>query len=228
VTRLELSRAFMPPEVQDRLFRRVAGLRVLDLSGSRTRRDRGLPGALAASLGALAHLTELYLCDLRLDAFPGEQLKGLGRLRVLDLSCNRIAAVPDEVACLTSLRRLKMKVNKLEHLTSKMGELGNLEHLDVSFNSLRTLPESLERCPRLRDVECLYTRMKGIPLWLLKKRVRQSERKGKVCVIERPVGDVKAPADGEARHEEKKRRRLSSPGHFEQIHAARPGATTTR
>jgi len=50
----------------------------------------------------------------------------------------------------------------------------------VSFNRLHELPGTLEACNRLTDVKCSYNNMKGIPLWLLRRRVAFRRRvKGK-------------------------------------------------
>mmetsp|Transcript_41253 Transcript_41253/g.68929 ORF Transcript_41253/g.68929 Transcript_41253/m.68929 type:complete len:554 (+) Transcript_41253:85-1746(+) len=170
---LGLSGAKLRPSSQDLLFKSLSCLLSLDIANTRLE-------SVAYSLSSLTNLTRLELQHNNLEVLNGQAIITLSNLSYLDLSGNKIVRLPKEIVNLHSLRILKLKANRLTALDQDLGKLQNLEYLDVSFNRLHELPGTLEACNRLTDVKCSYNNMKGIPLWLLRRRVAFRRRvKGK-------------------------------------------------
>ncbi|MEV6637631.1 leucine-rich repeat domain-containing protein [Actinoplanes sp. NPDC051470] len=133
-------------EVPGEIFR-LPGLEGLNLAGNRLT-------ALPPEAGSGAALRHLDLSENRLTALPAElagtglvdlrlrdnaladaaPLTGLRRLRLLDLSGNRLRALPRLDT--TELTRLDLSGNALETLPSWFGALRGLRVLDLSGNRL--------------------------------------------------------------------------------------------
>lgn len=78
------------------------------------------------------------------DAF---QVYKLPLLEILDLSRNRINALPEEVSRLTSLRVLSVMQNRLDDLPAGLSEMNKLQILKVAGNPLKyPLRRALEAC----------------------------------------------------------------------------------
>ena len=84
----------------------------------------------------------------RLDALP-EELCRLSRLHTLDISFNALAAVPDAIGELKSLRSLLLQQNSLESLPAALSLCAKLELLDAAANNLSALPASMGSLQRL-------------------------------------------------------------------------------
>ncbi|MBK04226.1 MAG: hypothetical protein CL920_30300 [Deltaproteobacteria bacterium] len=65
------------------------------------------------------------------------------RLRILDLSTNRLQHLPNNLSKLTQLRILHVDHNELTQFPTSCGELKKLEELKLSHNKLTSLPESI-------------------------------------------------------------------------------------
>lgn len=77
----------------------------------------------------------------------------------LDLSKLGISELPTEVWDLKSLERLDLSSNRLTALPKQISQLNNLIHLDISHNNINTFPDDVLRLLRLRF---LYIRNNGI------------------------------------------------------------------
>ena len=64
-------------------------------------------------------------------------------LQSLDLSNNRLDAIPDSIGLMSCLRQLLLPRNNILVLPETCGQLKLLQELDVSHNPLQNLPGSL-------------------------------------------------------------------------------------
>lgn len=80
--------------------------------------------------------------------------RGLAQsLTRLDLSFNRLAVLPCEIAMLSALRTLDVRCNQLTTLPAELGQLNQLAVLDLQYNRIFTVPDCLTRCVSLERVE---------------------------------------------------------------------------
>lgn len=90
---------------------------------------------------------------------PVKELAELPKAVKLDLSCNKIATLPDAFCALTHLKELDLSKNQLRELPANFGRLSALQKLDLYGNNLTTLPLSMCRMKALRWLD-----LKGNPL----------------------------------------------------------------
>ncbi|XP_054929378.1 uncharacterized protein [Dermacentor andersoni] len=90
---------------------------------------------------------------------PVKELAELPKAVKLDLSCNKITALPDAFCALTHLKELDLSKNQLRELPANFGRLNALHKLDLYGNNLTTLPLSMCRMKALRWLD-----LKGNPL----------------------------------------------------------------
>ncbi|XP_077518962.1 uncharacterized protein LOC144128985 [Amblyomma americanum] len=90
---------------------------------------------------------------------PVKELAELPKAVRLDLSCNKIAVLPDAFCALAHLKELDLSKNQLRELPANFGRLNNLQKLDLYANNLTTLPLSMCRMKSLRWLD-----LKGNPL----------------------------------------------------------------
>ena len=75
-------------------------------------------------------------------------------LQVLNISSNRLKALPDSIGQLERLRVLNTSYNRLKALPDSIGNLKWLEHLDLQDNQhLKVLPAALARATRLKEIK---------------------------------------------------------------------------
>ena len=90
----------------------------------------------------LPHLTVLNLSHNKISAMP-DSIFGFIHLRLLDLSYNSLEAIPLTVCCLRELRKLDLSHNKISKIPSNINHLKKLDKLNVSHNNIEYLPLSL-------------------------------------------------------------------------------------
>ncbi|XP_076156662.1 leucine-rich repeat protein 1 [Alosa pseudoharengus] len=115
-------------------------LRKLDLSHNHIKK-------LPATIGDLSLLAELVLHNNHLEAFsPALCLSSLQRtLQYLDLSQNRLQALPAQFCQLRELVNLKLDDNKLTSLPTRIGQLSKLRYLSAAHNQLAHLPSDFRK-----------------------------------------------------------------------------------
>jgi hypothetical protein len=139
-------------------------------------------GRLARRSSPVTHL-DLRHCGL--DEFPREIFDLAGTLTMLDLSGNRLRALPDDLPRLRALRILFCSDNPFETLPAVLGQCAGLdivgfkanaiEHvpaaalpaglrwLILSDNRVATLPETLGNCRRLQKLALAGNRLAALP-----------------------------------------------------------------
>lgn len=116
-------------------MRFFVALRKLDLSNNHIKK-------LPATIGDLGCLSELLLHNNHLEAFSDALcLSSLQHsLQLLDLSHNRLRALPAQFCRLRELVNLKLDSNELACLPFHIGRLSKLRYLSAAHNRLAALP----------------------------------------------------------------------------------------
>ena len=96
-------------------------------------------------------LTSLNLSINRLTAIPAE-IGQLINLTELYLNLNQLSAIPPEIGRLTNLTRLYLRDNQLTELPSEIGQLTNLKFLYLGRNKLVTVPSEIGRLTNLVEL----------------------------------------------------------------------------
>lgn len=105
------------------------------------------------SKGSLKTRIEGNSLDLSLSELtepPVKELAELPKATRLDLSCNKIADLPDAFCSLVHLKELDLSKNRLKELPANFGMLNSIQRLDLYANNLTTLPLSMCRMKNLR------------------------------------------------------------------------------
>ncbi|TAL61664.1 MAG: leucine-rich repeat domain-containing protein, partial [Bacteroidetes bacterium] len=71
-------------------------------------------------------------------------------LQVLDVSSNKLEALPDSIGKLKNLRKLAAGKNEIGGIPKQIGELSNLEILDLWSNQIVIFPDELNKLKKLR------------------------------------------------------------------------------
>ena len=119
-------------------------------------------GSLKKHIETAEKTGALSFTDQKLEKFPPEltkvnpcpsppdPLQVVANLRNLDLSGNRIRALPENIGAFKMLKTLTMSKNQLEALPSQTGLLTKLENLNLAFNLLPSIPSSLQQLKNLK------------------------------------------------------------------------------
>jgi len=105
---------------------------ILDLSGQNLKR---VPNEVFEK----TNLEELDLSDNEIEGAIQAEVRHLTKLRVLDLSNNKMTGLPAEVGQLHYLEELNLSNNEFTGLPYELGNLKKLKILDISGNSYSEL-----------------------------------------------------------------------------------------
>lgn len=122
---------------------------------------------------------ELVLAGLGLRSLPPifDSLPFILRLNRLDLSDNRLTAVPKQIGRLRNLRALALNYNQLILLPEEICQLENLQYLSAINNRLAALPENIGRLRQLH-----FLQLEGNYLNVLPEKLGQLERLHSLCL----------------------------------------------
>ncbi|KAM0935416.1 putative leucine-rich repeat domain superfamily [Dioscorea sansibarensis] len=134
------------------------GAVVLDLQGKLMDQIEWLP----LSLGKLQDVTELNLSENRIMALPST-IVSLTCLRKLDIHSNQLINLPDSFGELSNLIDLDLHANQLKSLPASFGNLTSLTNLDLSSNRLSSLPETLGNLKSLRKLNVETNELEELP-----------------------------------------------------------------
>lgn len=98
--------------------------------------------SLPEAIFAFKNLQELSAHGVRLKVL-NHRIGELKKLRVLDVSRNKLVRVPEEIGQLTQLEKLIINRNKIEELPESIGNLKKLELIDAWNTTLYVLPSSI-------------------------------------------------------------------------------------
>jgi protein-tyrosine phosphatase len=83
---------------------------------------------------------------------------------VLDLSNNKLTALPDDIQYLSLLEKLIVGNNAIGELPESIGSVVNLVVLDANHNRLRQLPQSLMFCEKVEALYFDYNQFEELPM----------------------------------------------------------------
>ncbi len=87
----------------------------------------------------------------------------LKQLKLIDLSRNQIALLPESLGECTSLVEFLLVGNKLQGLPLSIGQLSKLEVLDLSANSIGVLPPSFGNLVALKRLNLSANQLRDVP-----------------------------------------------------------------
>lgn len=140
-----------------------ANLETLDLSATGRTAD-SIPEELGSSL---PNLRQLELTNNKLDAVP-PGLLNMPALERLDLSDNAIVVLPDAIAGWTGLVMLNVSRNKLLALPAAVGSLTTLRTLYANHNGIVELPVEMARLTKLQQLRLAGNALASVPAEVLK------------------------------------------------------------
>lgn len=124
-------------------------------------------GSLKKHLETAEKTGALSFTEQKLERFPPDLAKVVGNLRTLDLSGNRIKALPENIGAFKVLKTLTLAKNQLEAIPQDIGQLVKLENLNLAFNLLTAIPSSVSQLRNLKEVNLSQNRLKTFPSCLL-------------------------------------------------------------
>jgi internalin A len=107
----------------------------------------------------------LTLTNLALTEIP-DSFFTLPDLEEIDLSRNKLTAVPDSLRQCTKLINLTLKNNLISAIPNWIGELANLQVVDIGYNKLTAIPENFVELPALRLLSLSGLGLTSIPDWI--------------------------------------------------------------
>ncbi len=120
-------------------------------------------GSLKNHIATAEKTGALSFSEKRLDEFPSALQKASGVLRNLDLSKNKISALPSSIGSYKMLKTLRLSENRLHALPAEIGGLDKLESLFVSGNALVDLPSSMAGLRSLKVLDASANQLKTFP-----------------------------------------------------------------
>lgn len=107
--------------------------------------------------------TVLNYCSRHLSQLVPSSFSELKSLTTLQLCCNSLTELPQEICLLRRLETLSLSNNKLKSLPSTIGYLINLEALHLDRNKLTTLPRSFSGLKKLKVLSIAANELTEIP-----------------------------------------------------------------
>lgn len=117
---------------------------------------------LPLSIGKLSDVTQIDLSENRIMALP-TTIIGLKALTKLDLHSNQLINLPNSFGELINLIELDLHANRLKSLPDSFGNLTNLADLDLSSNDFKQLPESIGSLISLKRLNAETNEIEELP-----------------------------------------------------------------
>lgn len=92
-----------------------------------------------------------------------DEITQLSRLKVFDLSGNRLISLPAKIGQLTNLQRLYLNGNQLSRLPGGISQLANLQVLYLSHNQLSNLPAEISQLTNLQGLYLDHNQLTSLP-----------------------------------------------------------------
>ncbi len=101
-------------------------------------------------------------------SFPSELLSFAATLTSLNLSFNKLVALPATIAAFENLQTLDVRNNALSSLPNDIGRLVKLQDIVLAMNSFSILPPALAGLPKLTTIVASDNKLQVIDVGLLK------------------------------------------------------------
>lgn len=101
-----------------------------------------------------------------LEELPVELPLRLPHLSYINLSYNRLTAIPESFGLFFHIRTVILNNNRIKELPKSFVHLVKLEKLDLSHNAIRELPEDLGKMEMLTSLNVCHNKLKTLPLSL--------------------------------------------------------------
>jgi len=124
-------------------------------------------GSLKKHLETAEKTGALNFTDKGLEKFPPDLFKVEKNLRNLDLSNNKLGALPENVGNFKMMKTLMISKNKIQSIPEDVGKMTKLENLNVSYNLLQSIPSSFQQLKNIREVNLSHNQISNFPLSLL-------------------------------------------------------------
>lgn len=115
---------------------------------------------------ALLHPDEVVSLTLKhkkLRAWPDAELRQFKNLKHLDLTSNKITALPADLSYLAGLESLTMTNNKLDSLQSSVGDLKSLKELKLGNNEIYHVSPRIGQLTQLTTLELWSNNIRYLP-----------------------------------------------------------------
>ena len=100
-----------------------------------------------------------------------KKITNLSKLKILDVSYNKIKILPDKINKLINLQILNLNNNNLVHLTKSVGKLINIKKIYISFNRIIQLPKSLNNLDSLDYICCFNNPINNLHEITIKNKI---------------------------------------------------------
>lgn len=115
--------------------------------------SRQLTHVMPSAFGLIKSLTTLQLCCNNLSDLP-EEICTLRRLETLSLSNNKLKSIPSTIGYLVNLEKLYLDRNQLSTLPRSISGLRKLKVISLAANEFSEIPRSVMTLNRLTTLEC--------------------------------------------------------------------------
>jgi len=109
-------------------------------------------GSLKKHIETAEKTGALNFTERGLEKFPADLVKVAGNLRNLDLSKNKIEALPVNVGAFKVLKNLNVSRNRIKEFPPSIENLVKLENLNVAFNLIASIPAGFSKLKALKEV----------------------------------------------------------------------------
>ncbi|XP_039274110.2 uncharacterized protein LOC120348063 isoform X2 [Styela clava] len=142
--------------IREKIVLREGGRTSLDLRNEAR-------GRIPKAVFTLKDLNELYMwrCDIKV--FPKTLCCRLKNLSVLNLSRNKIPAIPRSITELKNLEDLDLSHNLITEIPQEIGKLQKLSLLHLNFNFILELPEEICDCKHLKIFNVMSNQIAKLP-----------------------------------------------------------------
>ena len=124
--------------------------------------DNQLTGDFSSWAGDYTQLEFLNISNNKIAALPGD-IGNWTRLRSLKADHNQLQELPDGLALLLHLEHLSASNNQVGYVPANLGHSRSLKTVDLSRNLLTSAPPSLGNCPDLYELFLNSNKIDSIP-----------------------------------------------------------------
>ncbi len=107
--------------------------------------------------------SDLDLSGLNLSELPDGVFRYFKKLRSLNLSCNKLSYLPDDICKLTKLISLNLEHNQFHQFPSGVKLLIELAELNLSSNNLFKFPEEISELIHLQELYLARNKIRTLP-----------------------------------------------------------------